>query len=100
MVSWSVSTSFSEIRELPTASPFQWRAIKSPGGDLILVGSVPSNAAKAELAEYAEGLGGLFLDDRVQLALGVPQGDWVGTAKFGLDQLSLLDSGEARADGL
>ncbi len=93
---WSVETSFSEIRELPTASPFQWRAIKSPGGDLILVGSVPDNAVKAELAEHAKSLGGLFLDDRAQLALGVPEGDWVGTAKFGLDQLSLLDSGEAR----
>lgn len=93
---WSVTTQFAEIRELPTASPFQWRAIKSPGGDLILVGSVPTNAIKAELAEHAESLGGLFLDDRVQLALGVPEGDWLGTAKFGLDQLSLLDSGEAR----
>lgn len=92
----SVTTSFSEIRELPVASPFKWRAIKSPGGDLILVGSVPNNTIKAELVEYAEGLGGLFLDDRAQLALGVPEGDWVGTAKFGLDQLSLLDSGEAR----
>ncbi|MCR9270233.1 MAG: OmpA family protein [Hyphomonadaceae bacterium] len=93
---WSVKTNFGEIRELPTASPFQWRAIKSPGGDMVLVGSVPSNAIKAELAEHAASLGGTFLDDRARLALGVPAGDWAGMAKFGLDQLALLDSGEAR----
>lgn len=93
---WSVETKFGEIRDLPTASPFQWRAIKSPNGNMVLVGSVPDNVIKADLAEYATSLGGTFLDDRAKLALGVPEGDWVATAKFGLDQLSLLDSGEAR----
>lgn len=93
---WSVETTFAEIRDLPLADPFQWRAIKTPGGDIIFVGAVPDNAIKAELSEYATDLGGLFLDDRSSLARGVPKGDWVGTAKFGLEQLSLLDSGEAR----
>ncbi|MEO1554120.1 MAG: OmpA family protein [Pseudomonadota bacterium] len=93
---WSVETDFGEIRDLPLADPFQWRAIKTPNGDMIFVGVVPDHAIKAELAEYARDIDGLFLDDRSSLALGVPDGDWVGTAKFGLEQLSLLDSGEAR----
>jgi OOP family OmpA-OmpF porin len=57
---------------------------------------VPDETSKAALAEHAATLSADSLDDRAQLSLGVPAGDWVGTAKFGLDQLALLDSGEAR----
>lgn len=92
----SVSTEFSEIRDLPVASPFVWRAIKSTSGAMVFVGSVPDESTKTALAEYAATLGSDSLDDRAQFAMGVPSGDWVGTAKFGLDQLALLDSGEAR----
>lgn len=93
---WSVTTDFDEIRDLPLASPFVWRAIKSPSGSLVFVGAVPNEASQAALSEHAATLSGGSLDDRAQLALGVPDGDWLGTAKFGLDQLALLDSGEAR----
>lgn len=93
---WSVSTDYGEIRDMPLASPFQWRAIKSPGGDVVLVGSVPSNAIRAELVEYVDDMAGTFFEDRTKLALGVPEGDWVGTVRFGLDQLALIDSGELR----
>ena len=93
---WSVETAFSEIRSMPTAAPYVWRAIKSPDGSMILVGSAPDEATKIALAGHAATLSGQSPDDRVQLALGVPEGDWVGTAKFGMDQLALIDSGEAR----
>lgn len=93
---WSVETAFGEIRSMPTASPYVWRAIKSADGSMILVGSAPDEAAKIALAGHAAILSGQTPDDRVQLALGVPEGDWVGTAKFGMDQLALIDSGEAR----
>jgi len=93
---WSVETEFSEIRDLATVTPFVWRAIKSPGGEMILVGVAPDEAARETLAQHALSLSGPPLDDRTEMALGAPEGDWVGTAKFGLDQLSLLDSGEAR----
>jgi OOP family OmpA-OmpF porin len=93
---WSVETAFDEMRPIPTISPYVWRAIKSPDGAMILVGSAPDESVKAELAGHAATLSGQVPDDRVQLALGVPEGDWLGTAKFGMDQLSLLDSGEAR----
>ncbi|MFN3212221.1 MAG: OmpA family protein [Henriciella sp.] len=92
----SVSTEFEEIRDLPFASPFVWRAIKSTSGAIVFVGSVPNDASKTALAEHAATLSSDTLDDRAQLASGVPEGDWLGTAKYGLDQLALLDSGEAR----
>ena len=93
---WTVETEFGEIRALQTVSPFVWRAIKNPGGAMILVGSAPDDESKDALAAYAADLSGRAPDDRVQLALGSPEGDWLGTAKFGMDQLALLDSGEAR----
>lgn len=92
----SVETDFEEIRDLPTASPFIWRAIKTPDGMIILVGGVPDYQTKGVLAERARRLTDAVLDDRTELTLGVPDGDWAGTAVFGLDQLDLLDSGEAR----
>ena len=92
----SVETDFDEIRDLPIASPFVWRAIKNTSGAMVFVGAVPNEASKTALSEHAATLSSDSLDDRAQLALGVPEGDWVGTAKFGLDQLALLDSGEAR----
>ncbi len=93
---WSVETEFGEIRSMPTVTPFVWRAIKSPDGAMILVGSAPDEAIKDALAAYAADISGNVPDDRVKLALGVPEGDWTATAKFGIDQLALLDSGEAR----
>ncbi len=91
-----VETVFSEIREVPLVSPYVWRAIKSPGGSIILVGSTPDEAVNETLAMHAAGLDGASIDNRMEIAAGVPNGDWTGTAKFGLDQLALLDSGEAR----
>ncbi|MEL7031966.1 MAG: OmpA family protein [Pseudomonadota bacterium] len=93
---WAVDTEFEEIRDLPTASPYVWRAIKSAGGAIILVGGVPDDNIRALLADHARSLTSASLDDRTELTLGVPEGDWVGIAQFGLDQLDLLDSGEAR----
>lgn len=93
---WAVDTEFEEIRDLPTASPYVWRAIKSPGGAIILVGGVPDDNIREALATHVRSLTAASLDDRTELTLGVPSGDWIGTAKFGLEQLDLLDSGEAR----
>eukprot|EP00581_Thalassiosira_minuscula_P035098 CAMPEP_0184459458 /NCGR_PEP_ID=MMETSP0740-20130409/36961_1 /TAXON_ID=385413 /ORGANISM="Thalassiosira miniscula, Strain CCMP1093" /LENGTH=151 /DNA_ID=CAMNT_0026832459 /DNA_START=93 /DNA_END=544 /DNA_ORIENTATION=+ len=50
---WSVATDFEEIRDLPTASPFVWRAIKSSSGAMVFVGAVPDETSKAALAEHA-----------------------------------------------
>lgn len=92
----AVDSQFSEIRELPTVSPYVWRAIKSPEGAMTLVGSAPNLEVARSLAEYASELSEAVVDNRTSAALGAPDGDWAATARFGLDQLALLDSGEAR----
>jgi len=92
----AVETDFEEIRELPTASPYVWRAIKSADGGIIFVGGVPNAMVQDSLAQHAQTFAPTTFDDRTEPMLGVPSGDWIGTAKYGLDQLHLLDSGEAR----
>lgn len=92
----TLETQFAEIRPIATSSPYVWRAIKSPNGPVILVGSVPSDAVQSELVEHARTMSDGTPDNRLKLAHGVPETNWLGTAKFGLDQLALLDSGEVR----
>lgn len=92
----TVETQFGEIRESSVASPYVWRAIKSPKGSLILVGSVPNETVQSELVGYVVQMSDGTPDNRLKLAQGAPETNWLGTAKFGLDQLALLDSGEVR----
>lgn len=79
-----------------TISPYVWRAVKRPDGKLIYVGSAPDQKTSETLATYLTPAEGVETENRVKVAAGVPEGDWAGVAKFGLDQLALLDSGEAR----
>ncbi len=95
-----IETEFSDIPDLPTMTPYVWRAIKSPNGQMTLVGSAPDVEISNALASYAASDTGAVVDNRVKPALGVPDGDWAGIARFGMDQLSLLDSGEARLTDL
>ncbi|MEM1037102.1 MAG: OmpA family protein [Pseudomonadota bacterium] len=92
----AVETDFSDVAPLPVASPYVWRAIKSETGQVSLRGSAPSIGIKSDLAEAAASMTDTAIDDRTTLAAGVPDGNWADTAKFGLSQLELLDSGEAR----
>lgn len=77
-------------------APYVWRAIKSSKGKIVLVGAVPDEAAKEKLTSLATEMSDNELDNRMQVSSGAPDGDWSNTAAFGLDQLLLLDSGEAR----
>jgi OOP family OmpA-OmpF porin len=81
---------------LETVSPYVWRAVKSPDGKLVYVGSAPDQETSDMLASHLAPAEGFEIDNRVEVAAGAPEGDWAGIAKFGLDQLQLLDSGEAR----
>ena len=81
---------------LETVSPYVWRAVKRPDGKLVYVGSAPDQETSDMLASYLAPTEGVEIDNRVEVAAGAPEGDWAGIAKFGLDQLRLLDSGEAR----
>ncbi|MEO0608275.1 MAG: hypothetical protein AAFY82_08580, partial [Pseudomonadota bacterium] len=88
-----------EAAALDEAAPYVWRAIKSANGTIILVGAVPSESVQADLVAQATALSENALDNRMAITSGGPDGDWSGAAAFGLEQLSLLNSGEARLTG-
>ncbi|MEL7231330.1 MAG: OmpA family protein [Pseudomonadota bacterium] len=92
----AVETNFSEVDPLAVVSPYVWRAIKTEDGRFILDGSVPDTTTQRALLSAASDVTDAEIDDRTELAAGVPDGDWVGIAKFGLAQVQRLDSGQAR----
>jgi OOP family OmpA-OmpF porin len=80
----------------PPVSPYVWRATKTETGALILSGHVPTLAIRQDLMAEASGLSGVEVQDQMNMAAGVPKGNWQGVARLGLRQLNKLDSGEAR----
>lgn len=91
----SVTPAFDDVPTVPLVSPYVWRAVKGDNGGFTLIGAVPDETTKATLQAHAGTLG-VVLEDRTAEARGAPEGGWVEVATFGLDQLALLNSGEAR----
>lgn len=83
---------------LPVVSPFIWRAARTPDGNLVLSGHVPSPTVKAVLSEQASDLSPERVDDRSEVAAGAPPGSWGEVAALGLQAVSELDSGQARLE--
>ncbi|MEI8144554.1 MAG: OmpA family protein [Alphaproteobacteria bacterium] len=79
---------------LPTVNPFTWSVSKDTAG-LTLNGYVPSEAARAAIIAAAKTLtGGGPVIDRMQLALGLPDGiDFNAMASTALAQAAKLTSG-------
>jgi OOP family OmpA-OmpF porin len=92
-----VSSDVTEGPKLAVMSPYVWRAIKTVDDKFILVGGVPDDAVRADLKTYADGVA-TTVEDRTELAAGVPRGGWSDVASYGMEQLALLDSGEVRLD--
>lgn len=88
------SVSIDGISEAPPVSPYKWRASKNGAGDWLLSGHVPSGAIREHLLQSAKKSASGKVLDRMQLAAGVPQGNWQGVASVGIEQLSKLESGE------
>lgn len=87
----------SQVEAAPPVSPFEWRAVKTDTGKIILLGHVPSQAIRKRLFETVESAEAVTsVDDRMTLARGVPNGNWQGVARLALDNLMALDTGEAR----
>lgn len=93
----SVSSDVTEGPQLAEMSPYIWRAVKTVDDKFILIGGVPSEAVRTDLKTYADGVAA-SVDDRTELASGAPRGGWSDVASYGMEQLALLDSGEARLD--
>lgn len=90
-----VETDYADAPEIATVTPFVWRAVKGETGRVSLLGHAPDEDARTALQAQAGGMSA-DVSDRMDLGLGVPDGEWLATAIFGMEQLALLDSGEAR----
>ncbi len=91
----SVESAFTEAPKIAVISPYVWRAVKRDNGQFALLGAVPDETIRGALLDYAGGLTS-DVNDRMELGAGVPEGDWQAVASYGMEQLALLDSGEAR----
>jgi OOP family OmpA-OmpF porin len=78
-------------------SPYVWRAEKMPDGRIVLSGHVPSRRIAEQVEAEATRLSeGVPPESHMQVAAGSPGGNWQGVARFGLDLLDELESGEVR----
>ena len=85
-----------EITVLPVASPYRFRAEKSTDGAISLRGHVPNRASEERLVEAARVAGSSAPPTvELELASGMPEGDWIGMAEAALAALSHLDTGIA-----
>lgn len=80
----------------PPVSPFVWIATKTEDERIILSGYVPGTAIRQAILADAEKIAPGRVEDRMSLATGAGEGNWQGVARLGLEQLGLLDGGEAR----
>ena len=79
---------------LPLASPFRFRAEKSIDGAISLSGHVPNQATEERLVAAANAAGsGAPITVELELASGVPEGDWPEMVEAGLEALSHLETG-------
>ena len=82
----------------PTVSDYAFAAARDAEG-LHLTGYAPDAAARQAL-ELAAKATGLAVDDRTQIAAGLPEGiDFGALVKFALDQLTGLEQGEVSLAG-
>lgn len=77
----------------PIVKPFTFQ-VERAGNAITLTGFVPSEAALARLVADARSLG-LTVREQLQLADGVPPGDWTAAATLLVRDMAKLDSGRA-----
>lgn len=74
-------------------SPFVWRADRARG-ELVLSGNVPSEEIKEALYRHSvKTFEPTIVVDKMTVASGAPDGDWLKIAMTGLDELKPLDPG-------
>jgi OOP family OmpA-OmpF porin len=96
----SVETAYSETQQTADISPYVCRAVKKTDGGLTFVGFAPDAETSNSLASHLNVPEGAAIDNRVEVASGAPEAGWADMARFGMDQLSLLDTGEAKLTDL
>jgi OmpA-OmpF porin, OOP family len=83
----------------PLRSPYTWMAQRLRDGGargILLSGAVPSLAARVALLAEARAAFPERVVDRMEIARGAPEGDWLGAARRGLAQIALIDNSEVQ----
>ena len=82
---------------LERADPFVLEIIKTPDGALSITGHVPNRRAENRLLTEAREFGaGARVNVSLDLAAGVPEGDWVGMISTGLKAVARVRHGAFR----
>jgi outer membrane protein OmpA-like peptidoglycan-associated protein len=80
----------------PQRKPYYWGAQRGANGRVSLLGYVPGQRFYREIKAAARDIFPTGVDDQLEIAGGHPTGPWTETVISSLQQLSLLQSGEAR----
>jgi len=88
-------------------APYEWQAAKSPSGDYVLSGSLPSRSLRREFKRLIEteekaldqNIGPIEITDRTNVLKGAPSGNWEEAASTAIRVLATLESGAVKLSG-
>lgn len=80
----------------PPKKPYVWSAIRGADRRISLIGFVPGRRNQRLIRAEAQKLFPTGVDDQTTIAAGHPTGDWPGAAVWALQQLAMLQTGDAR----
>jgi outer membrane protein OmpA-like peptidoglycan-associated protein len=79
----------------PLKKPYQWSARRGADRRIMLTGYVPGRRFQMQIRAEAQKLFPTGVDDQTTIAGGQPTGYWSETAIWALNQLAVLQSGDA-----
>ncbi len=88
-------------------APYEWQVAKSPSGDYVLSGSLPSRSLRRQLKRLIEteenalnrNIGPVEITDRTNVSKGAPSGNWIEAAGNAIRVLATLESGVVNLSG-
>lgn len=91
---WGGLGPIDELKRLTVIAPYRFEATKSDTGETVVRGLAPSIELKKKIDDDVKAIFGPNADVQVDLAAGVPDGDWRGVIGLGLDALATLEQGK------
>ena len=83
-----------ELERLTAMTPYRFEAVKGDDGKTRVEGFAPNDEVRDLIRTDAEAIFGTDIDLRINLAAGVPDGDWRAIAGLGMDALATLARGK------
>lgn len=83
-----------ELERLSVMAPYRFETTKDENGKVSVKGFAPNDEIQDQLATDARTIFGAEAEIRIDLAAGVPDGDWRRIAGLGMDALATLGQGK------